>query len=315
MRVLVCLPEPDGLAAALKSIRPELEVRSRKPEAVTSADLDWAEVLFGFRKPPVPGWGNIQWVHSIGAGVDGVMQSGDLPERILVTRSSEDFGPAIGEYCIARALAVTQRMGELEAAQRRREWAGTIDPVRIAGTRAVIVGTGMVGRGIARCFSALGCRVDGLSRSGASGPADGLAGGGFDTVGPFSDFGRTVKGGRWLILALPNTSATRRLIDRARLAECDGAYLINVGRGAVVEEGALPEALDKGWISGAALDVFEKEPLPADSPLWSHPKVSVTPHCSGPSTMDGMVGGFVECLAAVQRGERPRWAVDRERGY
>jgi len=313
MRVLICLPAPDELAEALKQRRPELQIRSRKPAAVTSDDLDWAEVLFGFRKPPVPGWGNIRWVHSIGAGVDGVMQSGDLPERILVTRSSEDFGPAIGEYCIARALAVTQRMRELEAAQQRREWAGTIDPVRIAGTRAVIAGTGMVGRGIARSFAALGCTVDGLSRTG--GGAEGRRGSEFSTIGLFTDFGRTIKGAQWLVLAVPNTPDTRHLINRERLAECDGAYLINVGRGTVVEESALPEALDKGWISGAALDVFEAEPLPADSPLWSHPKVTVTPHCSGPSTMDGMVGGFVECLAAVERGERPKWAVEHGRGY
>jgi phosphoglycerate dehydrogenase-like enzyme len=199
-------------------------------------------------------------------------------------------------------------MGELEAAQRKREWAGTTDPVRIAGTRAVIVGTGMVGRGIARPFAALGCVVDGLSRLGEAVDP-------FASVGRLADFGRTVKGAQWLILALPRTADTRHLINRARLAECDGAYLINIGRGAVIEESALPEALDQGWISGAALDVFEKEPLPADSPLWTHPKVTVTPHCSGPSTMDGMVGGFVECLGAVERGERPRWAVERGRGY
>ena len=105
------------------------------------------------------------------------------------------------------------------------------------------------------------------------------------------------------------------MINRARLAECDGAYLINIGRGAVVEESALPEALDQGWISGAALDVFEKEPLPADSPLWTHPKVTVTPHCSGPSTMEGMVGGFRGVSRGRRAGETPRWAVDRARGY
>jgi phosphoglycerate dehydrogenase-like enzyme len=322
MRLLVCLPEPAALAAALQAARPELDIRARSLRQVTAEDMEWAEAMMGFRKPAVPGWGNIRWVHSIGAGVDGILQSGDVPEGMLVTRSSEDFGPAIGEYCIARALAVTQRMHELDAAQRRREWAGTIDPVRIAGTRAVIVGTGMVGQGIARCFAAMGCTVDGLSRTGADGRTSlpraergGPADRGFNSVGRFSDFGRTVKGADWLILALPRTPDTIHLVNRARLAECDGAYLINIGRGAVIEEAALPEALDKGWISGAALDVFEKEPLPADSPLWSHPKITVTPHCSGPSTMDGMVNGFVETLQAVERGEKPKWAVDHLLGY
>ena len=75
MRVLVCLPEPESLAAELKQRRPELEVRARTPRALGAADLDWAEVFFGFRKPPVRGWGNIRWAHSIGAGVDGLLQT------------------------------------------------------------------------------------------------------------------------------------------------------------------------------------------------------------------------------------------------
>ncbi len=312
MRVLVCLPQPESLGAALRAHRPDLDIRARPLDAVTAGDLEWAETLVGFRKPAVPGWGGLRWIHSIGAGVDGMLYGNELPDGILLTRSSEDFGPAIGEYCVARALAVSQRLAELTEAQRRGEWAG-LDPVRIAGTRAVIAGTGMVGQGIAGCFTALGCVIDGLSRTG--GRADGRTGSGFGSIRRFSDFGRTVQGALWLVLALPLTTDTRGLINRDRLAECDGAYLMNVGRGAVVEESALPEALDRGWISGAALDVFEREPLPADSPLWSHPKVTVTPHCSGPSTMEGMVGGFVECLEAVERGEVPQWAVSRARGY
>lgn len=307
MRVLIVLPEPQALAELLKARRPELEVRARTLDAVTPEDLDWAEALVGFRKPKVPGWGGVRWIHSIGAGVDGILYGQDVPDHILVTRSSEDFGPAIGEYCVARALAVTQNMRRLEAAQARKEWLD-LDPVRIAGSRAVIVGTGMVGRGIARTFAALGCIVDGLSRSGA--PVDP-----FRSVAPFAAFGRVVNGARWLVLALPRTGETRHLVSRERLAECDGAYLINVGRGLTVDESAIPEAIDQGWISGAALDVFEREPLPQDSPLWSHPKVTVTPHCSGPSTWDVTVDGFVECLLAIRSGARPRWAVEHGRGY
>lgn len=305
-RVLVSIPAPAALVEAFQGRLPRVEFRGRAPDETTAADLNWAEVFVGFRRPAA-GWGKVRWAHSIGAGVDGLLAGGDLPPGILVTRSSEDFGPAIGEYCVAQALAVTQNLSRLAAAQARREWLD-LDPVRIAGTRAVIAGTGMVGRGIARAFAALGCVVDGLSRSGAG--ADG-----FRTVGRFSAFGRTVAGAQWLVLALPLTGDTRGLITRERLAECGGAFLINVGRGAVVDESAIPEAIDRGWLSGAALDVFEREPLPADSPLWSHPKVTVTPHCSGPSTLDGMVNGLVECLEAVARGERPRWVVDPLRGY
>ena len=307
MRVLVTLPDPVPLADLLKQRRPELEVRARKLDAVTPEDLDWAETMIGFRKPKVPGWGSIKWIHSIGAGVDGILYGQDVPDSILVTRSSEDFGPAIGEYCVARALAVTQNLRQLDAFQQRREWVD-LDPVRLAGSRVLIVGTGMVGRGIARAFAAMRCVVDGVSRSGERVKA-------FRSVGTLPAFGRMVAGAQWLVIALPRTRETKHLVNRELLAQCDGAYLINVGRGLTVEEAAIPEAIDKGWLSGAALDVFEREPLPQDSPLWSHPKVTVTPHCSGPSTWDVTVDGFVSCLLEIRSGRRPRWAVDHARGY
>ncbi len=124
-----------------------------------------------------------------------------------------------------------------------------------------------------------------------------------------------MRGADWLVLAAPLTAETRQFLSRERLAQCGGAYLMNVGRGAVLEEAALPGALEQGWIRGAALDVFATEPLPADSPLWNHPKVIVAPHNSGPSTVAATGDGFLECLAALERGESPRWVVDPRAGY
>jgi phosphoglycerate dehydrogenase-like enzyme len=91
--------------------------------------------------------------------------------------------------------------------------------------------------------------------------------------------------------------------------------LLNAGRGAVVDESALPEALEHGWLRAAALDVFQTEPLPADSPLWTHPQVTISPHSSGPTTIAGAADGFLECLTTIERGARPRWAIDLARGY
>ena len=118
-----------------------------------------------------------------------------------------------------------------------------------------------------------------------------------------------------LVLACPLTEATFHFLDRSRLAVCQGAYLINVGRGALVEEAALPAAFDAGWLSGAALDVYEREPLPAESPLWEHPAVTLSPHISGLTTIPGAAAGFLACLAEVEAGRRPALAVDVERGY
>jgi glyoxylate/hydroxypyruvate reductase A len=117
------------------------------------------------------------------------------------------------------------------------------------------------------------------------------------------------------VLAAPLTATTRHFVNRERLSQCGGAYLMNVGRGALIDEAALPEALERGWIRGAALDVFATEPLPADSPLWTHPRVVVSPHVSGPSTIAATAAGFLECLAAFERGVTPRWVVAPESGY
>jgi phosphoglycerate dehydrogenase-like enzyme len=134
-------------------------------------------------------------------------------------------------------------------------------------------------------------------------------------VFPIGAFGEAVAGVRWLVLACPLTEETWHLLDRDRLVVCGGAYLINVGRGALVDEAALPEALDSRWLSGAALDVFEREPLPERSPLWAREEVTISPHISGLTTVPGAAAGFLEVLADLETGRVPRLRVELERGY
>lgn len=298
---------PDELAALIRARRPDLECRAIRSSRVTEADLDWAEVYLGFRRPRPAGWGGVQWIHSTGAGVDRFVFRQTLPEGMLLTRTSEDYGAQIGEYCLARVLAVTQRLRALDAAQSRREWSDLM-PEPVAGTRALVVGTGLVGRGIARALAGAGVVVDGVSRGGA--PVEP-----FREVHPVSRMADAVPDVRWLVLAAPLTEATVHLVDRDMLRRARGACLINVGRGALVDEAALPEALEAGWLSEAALDVFETEPLPADSPLWSHPAVTISPHCSGITDPRAAVAGFLECLADLEAGRTPAWAVDPARAY
>ncbi len=305
-RVLLAHGVP-GLADALAGAVPGLQVRERRPAEIAAADLEWAEALVGFRRPTTDGWGNVRWIHSIGAGVDAFLFRTGLPASILVTRSSEDFGPSIGEYVLARMLAVTQHLAHFAGAQRERRWAPR-DPESPGGSRALVLGTGLVGQGVARALLAIGVRCDGLSRSGRPVAP-------FGRVGTLDRFDELVRGARWLVLAAPLTEATWRLLDRDRLARCGGAYLINVGRGGLVEEAALPEALDAGWLAGAALDVFEQEPLDPGSPLWGRADVTCSPHIAGITSREGALEGFLDCHAALARGERPRWAVDREAGY
>ncbi|MBM3908579.1 MAG: D-2-hydroxyacid dehydrogenase [Gemmatimonadetes bacterium] len=313
-RVLVAARSFDGIVAALHQRRPELQVRGCLHTDVTAEDLNWADAYVGFKRPPgAASLGRVAWVHCTGAGVDAWLAAPGLAPEILLTRTPESFGPAIAEWAIARIFAIQQRLAEHAAAQRAHRWEPRDAPL-VAGTRAVVVGTGDVGSAIAAKLAALGVTVTGVSRTGKS-RGQNAPDAAFDTVHPVDRLADLVGGADWLILALPDTPATRGLGSRDILSRCQGAVLLNVGRGCVLDESVLPAALEQGWLRGAALDVFAVEPLPVDSPLWDDPRVLISPHCSGPTTVAGAVEGFLECLEPLERGERPRWTVDRERGY
>lgn len=306
-RILVSHTLHEGLGEYLTARRPDLEVRARGAGEISADEVAWAEAFVGFRPPREGSWRELRWIHCIGAGVDAFAFRSGLSAATLLTRTAEDFGPMIGEYSLARALAVTQRLRPLDADQRAKRWAPK-HPQPIRGSRVLIVGTGAVGRGIARAFLGAGCAVEGVSRSGAAREP-------FALVHSTERFADAVPGARWLVLACPLTEETFHFLDRARLAACAGAYLINVGRGPLVAEAELPLALEQGWLSGAALDVFEVEPPPPVSPLWEHPAVTISPHISGLTTIPGAGDGFLACLAEVEAGRRPALAVDVARGY
>lgn len=307
-RVVIGVGAVDRFLAAFRPAFPDVEFRAAPHTAVTEADLAWADTYIGFKRPPLPTMGRVRWVHCSGAGIDSWMYPVELPRDILLTRTSESFGPMIAEWALSRALAFAQGLRDVEARQARHEWADL--PVRfIRGTKVVVVGTGDVGSHIASAFVALGADAVGVSRTGRGDRSI------FRAVHTMEALPSLVGDADWLVLALPLTTATRGMIDERILSACRGAVLLNAGRGAVVVESLLPKALDAGWLSGAALDVFEIEPLPADSPLWADRRVMVSPHISGPTTVDATVVGFRECVEALRRGERPSWTVDRDREY
>jgi phosphoglycerate dehydrogenase-like enzyme len=162
---------------------------------------------------------------------------------------------------------------------------------------------------VATSLAALGVAVTGVSRTGVSTHTA------FRAVHPVGALPDLMGQAQWIVLTLPDTPATRGLFSRDVMSRCRGAVLLNAGRGSVVDETALPEALERDWLRGVALDVFAVEPLPASSPLWAHPRVMISPHCSGRTTVPGAVDGFLECLQLLEQGQMPAWAVDRERGY
>ncbi len=308
-RILVGTRAHEEITASLRLRRPDLEVRGAAHTDVTGDDLAWADVYVGFKRPPgAASLGGVRWVHCTGAGVDAWLLPPGLDQTVLLTRTPESFGPAIAEWAVARVFAFQKRLTELATAQRGYVWAPRDVPL-VAGTRALVVGTGDVGGAIAAALSALGVVVTGVSRSGrAAHPA-------FGAVYSVDALPALVGDADWIVLALPDTPATRGMLSRDVLARCGGAVLLNAGRGSVVDESALPEALDCGWLRGAALDVFTVEPLPATSPLWDDPRVMISPHCAGLTTVAGAADGFLQCLTELEQGRLPRWAVDRNRGY
>lgn len=307
-RIVIGANAHQQMAALLRSARPDLEVRGNRYTDLTADDLAWGDSYIGFRRPPLPTMGNIRWVHCTGAGVDAWLYPDELPRDILLTRTSESFGPRIAEWALTRALAFTQQLIDLHDAQRQRRWAPR-ETALLHGSRVLVVGTGDIGTHTARLFSALGCHVTGVSRTGRGDDAV------FARLATVDALPTLVADAEWIVLTVPLTAATRGLFSRELLSRCQGAVLLNAGRGAVVDESALPDALANAWIRGAALDVFEVEPLPATSPLWADERVMISPHISGLTTNEGAVVGFLECLAAIERGETPAWVVDRERGY
>ena len=295
-----------GLDDRLRAARPDLDIRAKDLDLIDDADLAWADAFVGFRRPKLASFGNVRWVHSVGAGVDAYIFP-PIDASILLTRSSEDFGPDIAEWCVAHALGITQDFRGMERAQQGRLWSPD-HPQRLAGGRVLVIGTGHVGGAIGRAFASLGCHVTGASRSGAP-----VAG--FHAAIPMEKLDTLLPDAQWVVLATPLTPGTRGLMSRERLMRCRGAVLMNVGRGALADEAAIPGALDAGHLRAAALDVFDKEPLPVDSPLWARADVYITPHIAGLTTIEGAAVGFLECLADIERGVTPKWVVDPAQGY
>jgi phosphoglycerate dehydrogenase-like enzyme len=269
-----------------------------------------AEILYAWKFPPqlYAKASRLKWLQVMGAGVDWALVP-ELPEHVQITRAPGVFGPWMAEYVLAWCLWVTQRLKPYRDAQRQRRWDDHVLPDRLGGKTLTIVGLGDIGRDIARAARALGMRVLGVSRRGR--PVREAT-----RMYPVSAMTRALREADFVVLLLPLTPETRGIIGADALAAMKStAWLINIARGAVADEGALMQALEQRRIAGAVLDVFDREPLPPSHPLWKMDNVVVTPHISGPSTADALTPVFNDNLARYLAGRPLRHVVDRRRGY
>lgn len=334
----------EQVAEAVHEAAPELQMRVRVSDSEVSAeDWRWADVLLGFRLPSAirdqyldpeigaDGWESAgadngadgvvgpRWYHSMSDGVDPViapLRAAHAEGRSMtVTHTVGRMPEAIGVHVLAWLLDALLEMPHYRHAQAKAEWIPT-GFRRPEDWNVVILGTGKIGAGVAKEAEKLGFNVVGLSGSGRKRP-------GFSTVFALrSDDGsltaeatQVLAKADAVIGALPATEQTENAINAEVFAALDGAVVINVGRGSTLDPHALREALGAQSVARAYLDVMEMEPLPAADWRWADPRVTLTPHISGPTQVDDILGAFLTSRDQLLAGTTPDLIVDIERGY
>lgn len=293
---------------ALREIAPEIDVVTSLDEC----DPQRIDALFAFKLPPgiAPRLPNLKLVASVGAGADGLLAAGDIPPQAWVTRVVEpSLGLSMAQYVAYQVLRRFRGFERYEAQARDHAWQRHPLPDAQAHTVG-IMGVGEIGSVVAQALLALGFRVTGWSRTGRSVQGMHATYAGEQQLPDFLAEADT------LVCLLPFTDATRGLLDGALLRRLKpGAFVVNAARGGILDEEALLSLVEQGHLSGAALDVFATEPLPADHPLWRHPRITVTPHIAAQPSVRGAVTQFLDNLQRVRTGQAPLHAVDRQAGY
>jgi len=309
-QVLVYSRHPEAPAELLRRIDPSVRVVAAATREEAEPHLDNTQILFAWRFPPdlygrMP---QLKWVQSMGAGVEDILAAPGLSPDVAVTRIVDQFGGLIAEYVLSEVLALVKAHQRLRRQQAERRWEPfTVESLQ--GRTMGVAGLGSVGGAIVQRARAFDMRIFGLSRT--KRPVRGVE----RQFGP-DDWLHFVAELDYLVLALPLTPATHRVVDiRVLERMTPSAVLVNVGRGRLVDEAALIHQISSGRLGGAVLDVFEKEPLPPESPLWTLPGVIVTPHVSGPSLDEHVTTFFAENLRRHVAGEMLMGLVDRAAGY
>jgi phosphoglycerate dehydrogenase-like enzyme len=249
----------------------------------------------------------LEWVQSTWAGIDSLCRSG-LRRDYLLTGAKGIFGRLISEYVMTYLFALERRVFTMRDNQFAKRW----KPMRYRPAHEItlgIAGLGSIGRELARSARDSGIRVTGFSRSGT--PCDDV-----ERVYAADGFAEFLARPDYVALTLPDTPATENLVDAEALELMKpSSVLINVGRGGVVNESDLIEALSNGVIAGAVLDVFEREPLDEASPLWRMPNVFITPHTAATSFPEDIVAIFIENYQRFINSQPLLHRVDFELGY
>ncbi|MGA7800541.1 MAG: D-2-hydroxyacid dehydrogenase [Gammaproteobacteria bacterium] len=255
--------------------------------------------------------GKVQWVHATSAGVDAILFPALTDSPVPVTNARGIFDGAIAEYVLGLILSFAKDFTGTFALQHACRWQHR-DTRRILGQRALVVGAGSIGRAIARLLKAAELQVAGIARHHREDDPD------FGTVHAADALHGLLSDADYVVVAAPLTDSTRGMFGDAEFA-CmkPSAQFINIGRGPIVRTDALVAALRNGRPGGAALDVFEQEPLPAEHPLWRMPQVIVSAHMAGDfiGWREALSAQFIDNFHRWRQGLPLNNLVDKRRGY
>jgi glyoxylate/hydroxypyruvate reductase A len=281
-----------------------------------SFDRESVRYALGWRHPAgaLKDLPNLRVILSLGAGVDHLFSDPALPDKPIVRVVDPDLTNRMSEWVVMHALVHLRQLRRYERQQSEHVWADDDEQPKASDLQIGVLGLGVMGKDAAAKLKALGFKVAGWSASPKSLPdvtcfsgADGLT--------------RMLAQTDMLVVLLPLTEATRGIINASLLSQLKqdgplgGPVLINAGRGGLQVEADILAALDFGALKGASLDVFEREPLPQDSRLWSHPAVYISPHNAAISSPKAVAALLARQIEAHERGEPLAHLVDRRRGY
>jgi phosphoglycerate dehydrogenase-like enzyme len=331
--VLVAAGFSDELMQKIRAVSPDLEVKQMKVDGgkLPQGEQFTAEIMYVTAGVPHPQQApNLRWVQTYSAGVDRLHDEPLWESDVVITNSSGIHAPNIAQYVMAQMLAWAHRVPRWLRLQANGQWherrSQLLMPEELRDKTLGIAGYGSIGREIARLARAFGMEVLATKRDARqledtnynipdTGDPEGVLPA---RIYPGEATRSMVAECDYVVITLPLTEMTHHLFDEEMFrAMRTHAFLVNIGRGPVVKESDLVRALKKGWIAGAGLDVFEKEPLPADSPLWELDNVILSPHISGhtPHYDTRAVDLFCENLQRYLSGKPLLNVVNREFGY
>jgi len=311
MALLIDIKHPewmkdDELRAELLHLYPEADIRTGdRPGNLNEIEMLTVSSYFPGEALQYP---NLKVIQKTGAGVNNILADRELPKEVQVARLQTDTsGNEMAEYALAFVLQEQRHLRQYHEQQTRSEWS-SCPPCKAAETTVAVLGLGRIGLLVAQRFVANSFEVVGWSRSLKNIP-------GVDCYAGADGLLAALQAANYVVSVLPSTPQTRGMYNTGLFKSFNPqAFFINVGRGDQVNEADLMQALDSGLLAGAILDVMSIEPLPADDPMWLHPKIQLTPHISGYHLGDAIID-IAENFRRLQNGEPLLNLVDLERGY